>query len=106
MCMHAQSSGLHHVPRCGLLPVHYPNRLPALAPPLRQDWNYVRAGCFEVTLELWDVKMGAPLQTLFNHNLDSMLAYATTTTFGGWAGGGAAAVSGVSRLQGGWQPGG
>ncbi|PSC74500.1 carboxypeptidase D [Micractinium conductrix] len=51
-----------------------------------QDWNYVRAGCFEVTLELWDVKMGAPLQTLFNHNLDSMLAYATTTTFGGLRG--------------------
>lgn len=51
-----------------------------------QDWNYVKAGCFEVTLELWNIKGAANLTKLFNNNLDSMTAYALTSTFGGLRG--------------------
>lgn len=51
-----------------------------------QDWNYVKAGCFEVTLELWNVKGAANLAKLFKNNLDSMTSYALTSTFGGLRG--------------------
>ncbi|KAI3424727.1 hypothetical protein D9Q98_008116 [Chlorella vulgaris] len=51
-----------------------------------QDWNYLKAGCFELTLELWEDKGGADLQVLFDNNLLSMLDLVLRSTLGGLRG--------------------
>lgn len=50
-----------------------------------QDWNYVAAGCFEITLELSDNKwpVAATLSDLWHDNMDAFLAYALVTSLGG-----------------------
>jgi hypothetical protein len=51
--------------------------------PAFQDWDYLVGSCFELTLELWDVKGGAPLQQVFQENLQSLLQYPLTAALGG-----------------------
>ena len=50
-----------------------------------QDWNYLRAGCMELTLELSESKWPAEeeLPTIFNANLPAMVQFIKTTAFGG-----------------------
>lgn len=50
---------------------------------LLQDWNYVVAHCFEITLELNWIKGRANLPRLFDDNLQSLLNYALVSTLGG-----------------------
>ena len=50
-----------------------------------QDWNYVAAGCLEITLELSDNKGPAShtLDELWDDNMEAFLAYALVTSLGG-----------------------
>lgn len=53
-----------------------------------QDWNYIAADCFEITLELSEEKNPPPstLPQLWNDNLQALLNYATESVFGGISG--------------------
>lgn len=50
-----------------------------------QDWNYVRSGCLEVTVEVNENKRPdkSNLKQLFSDNLDSMLSFVESTAFAG-----------------------
>ncbi|GMH44695.1 hypothetical protein BSKO_12647 [Bryopsis sp. KO-2023] len=53
-----------------------------------QDWNYVAAGCLEITLELSPIKSAPPssLPKVWDDNLEAMLNYAIEATLGGLSG--------------------
>ena len=78
--------------------------------PLRggmQDWNYLQASCFELTLELAQSKWPSPalLPRLFAENLDPLLAYPVVASAGAHgvvlsgsgSGSGSGSVSGSGR---------
>mmetsp|Transcript_6007 Transcript_6007/g.15215 ORF Transcript_6007/g.15215 Transcript_6007/m.15215 type:complete len:535 (+) Transcript_6007:119-1723(+) len=50
-----------------------------------QDWNYLHAGCLDLTLELSDNKWPAPgrLPSIWKDNKRALLAYAMAAAFGG-----------------------
>jgi carboxypeptidase D len=52
-----------------------------------QDWNYVRTGTMELTVEVGDKTPPAnQLKSMFNDNLQSMLNFITKSAFGGVSG--------------------
>jgi hypothetical protein len=51
----------------------------------QQDWNYVVAGDFEVTLELSKQKTPPDLKHLWQNNRQALLDYVLTAALGGWA---------------------
>ncbi len=50
-----------------------------------QDWNYVVADDFEVTLELSKQKTPSDLNRLWQNNRQALLDYVVTAALGGWA---------------------